>query len=208
MKKVTVFTGHFGSGKTEVAVNYAIANKVSAICDLDIVNPYFRTNDAKKLLNEKGIKVIAPNFASTNVDIPSLPPDVYSVFASCESAILDVGGDEDGATVLGRYRQLFKDSETEVFMVVNVFRPETSDVEGIALMKDAIENASRLKISGLINNSNLLELTTREHIERGEELVKKACGELSLPFIFTSAMREYAKEGEFPLNKYIKMAQW
>lgn len=205
MKQINIFVGHFGSGKTEVALNFAIQNKVDAIFDLDTVNPYFRTNDAKKALEEKGIKVIAPQYAGTNVDIPALPPEVYSAFTENKISVLDVGGDDDGAYVLGRFKNFINDENSNVYMVVNVFRPETDTPEKILEMARVIESASRLKVNYIINNSNLMELTERKHIEKGEEVVKEASRLLGIPFHTNAAMKHLAKEGEIALDKHIIM---
>lgn len=205
MKKINVFTGHYGSGKTEVAVNFAIKNKVDAIADLDTVNPYFRTNDAKKVLENEGIKVISPYYAGTNLDIPALPPEVYSVFSGGKTAVLDVGGDDDGACVLGRFYDYFKNEDAEVYFVVNVFRPETDNEEKIIEMLRAVEHSSRLKVTALINNSNLMDQTERCHIERGEKTVRAVCEKLNLCFFGNSAMDYLAKDGEFSMKKYIYM---
>lgn len=205
MKKINVFVGHYGSGKTEVAVNFAIQNKIGAIADLDTVNPYFRTNDAKKILTDAGIRVISPYYAGTNVDIPALPPEVCSVFFEKNGAVLDVGGDDDGAAVLGRFHEYFKNSDAEIIGVINVFRPETDSAEKIIEMLGAIENASRLKITALINNSNLMEETERKHIEHGEKLVLAVCEKLNVRFFGSCAMEKNAKDGEFKLKKYIIM---
>lgn len=201
---ITIFTGHFGSGKTEVALNFAVLNSAT-IVDLDIVNPYFRTNDAKNELAELGIEVIASQFANTNVDLPSLPDKIFSVFNSSEPVVFDVGGDEEGASALGRYNPYFIKNGYEMYFVININRPQTSTIEGIQEMIEMIEQTSRLKVTGLINNSNLLHLTTREDIEKGERLVKEASDKLSIPFIFTSAKRGFAKENELSLNLYLNL---
>lgn len=205
MKKINVFVGHYGSGKTEVAVNFAICNKVGAIADLDTVNPYFRTNDAKEILTEKNIKVISPYYAGTNVDIPALPPEVYSVFSEENGAVLDVGGDDDGAAVLGRFHEYFIKADADVFCVVNVYRPETDSEEKIIDAVRAIEQSSRLRVTALINNSNLMDETERRHIEHGEKIVRSACEKLNIRFFGNSAMEKNAKDDEFKMKKYIIM---
>lgn len=205
MKRINIFTGHYGSGKTEVAVNFAIKNKADIIADLDTVNPYFRTNDAREVLEGEGIKVISPYYAGTNLDIPALPPEVYSVFAGKNKAVLDVGGDDDGAYVLGRFHEYFKEERPEVYFVVNIFRPETDTVEKIVEMVRAVECSSRLKVTSLINNSNLMDETERSHIMRGEEIVRAASRELGVEFFGNAAMESLAKEGELSMKRYINM---
>ena len=205
MKKINVFVGHYGSGKTEVAVNFAIKNKVGMIADLVTVNPYFRTNDAKGILTKESIKVVSPYYAGTNVDIPALPPEIYSVFSEEKGAVLDVGGDDDGAAVLGRFHEYFLRADADVFCVVNVFRPETDSVEKIIDAVRAIEGASRLCVTALVNNSNLMGETERRHIERGGKIVREACEKLNVRFFGNSVMESLAKDDEFKMKKYIIM---
>ena len=205
MKQINVFVGHYGSGKTEVAVNFAIKNKVDLIADLDTVNPYFRTNDAKEVLEKENIRVVAPYYAGTNVDLPSLPPDVYAAFTGDKTAVLDIGGDDDGAAVLGRFKNYITEENTEVYFVVNVLRPETDTAEKIIEMIEAVEYASRLKVTSLINNSNLMEETEYSHIEKGEAIVKKVSEMKKIPFFGNTVKKELAKENDFALDKYIRM---
>ena len=205
MKRINIFVGHYGSGKTEVSINFAIKNKVDLIADLDTVNPYFRTNDAKEILEKENIRVVAPYYAGTNVDLPSLPPDVYAAFTGDKTAVLDIGGDDDGAAVLGRFKNYITDENSEVYFVVNVLRPETDSVEKIIEMIEAVEYTSRLKVTKLINNSNLMEETTYSHVEKGEEIVKKVSEVRNIPFFGNTVKKELAKENDFALDKYIKM---
>ena len=205
MKQINVFVGHYGSGKTEVAVNFAIKNKVDLIADLDTVNPYFRTNDAKEVLEKENIRVVAPYYAGTNVDLPSLPPDVYAAFTGDKTAVLDIGGDDDGAAVLGRFKNYITEENTEDYFVVNVLRPETDTAEKIIEMIEAVEYASRLKVTSLINNSNLMEETEYSHIEKGEAIVKKVSEMKNIPFFGNTVKKELAKENDFALDKYIRM---
>lgn len=204
MGQLSIFVGHYGSGKTEVAVNYAIARRADVIADLDTVNPYFRTNDARKVLEERGIQVIAPHYAGTNVDIPALPAEVASAFIG-KNAVLDVGGDDDGAAVLGRFHEQIRSVTTEVYCVINAFRPDTATAEDCISMIRAIECASRLRVTALINNANLMEETTYRHIETGEALVRAVANETGIRFFGNTVMRDLAKPKDFVLDKYIKM---
>ena len=128
LEKVTVITGHYGSGKTNFAVNLAIdlrrAGKKVVLVDLDIVNPYFRSADFKNKLEGMGIQMVCPIYANTNLDLPSLGPEVYSVFASKDDryVILDVGGDDAGAAALGRYAQMIKEHPWKMIYVINRYR--------------------------------------------------------------------------------------
>ena len=115
---IYIITGHYGSGKTEIAINLAQKLKNPVIVDMDIVNPYFRTADAKDKLEALGVKVITPEFANTNVDIPSLPPEIFSALQGTNDVILDVGGDEDGAIALGQFNKYFQNGY-EMYFVMN-----------------------------------------------------------------------------------------
>ncbi|MEG2429922.1 MAG: P-loop NTPase, partial [Oscillospiraceae bacterium] len=126
-KRISIITGHYGSGKTNVAVNLALQLKEQhekvTIVDLDIVNPYFRTSDFTQMLSEKGIKVIAPVYANTNLDIPALPPSINSIFDNKDSfVIVDVGGDDAGAIALGQFSNRIKNSEYDMYYVINECR--------------------------------------------------------------------------------------
>jgi cellulose biosynthesis protein BcsQ len=216
-KRISIFTGHFGSGKTEVAVNYAIQMaeiyKKVAIVDFDIVNPFFRTADVKKELESKGIKLIAPMFANTNVDVPSLPAEINTIFENKEyKAVFDIGGDDLGAKVLSRYNKNILSDDYEMYFVINIRRPMTIDELGIENMICEIEESSRLKVSKLVNNTNLLAFTTAEEIEEGEKVIQKISKKLNIPIAFTSGMKDIMDKLE-PINgseklfmdKYIKL---
>ena len=205
MKRINIFVGHYGSGKTELAVNFAIKNKADLIADLDTVNPYFRTNDAKEILEKAGIRVVAPYYAGTNVDLPSLPPEVYAAFTDNKTAVLDIGGDDDGAYVLGRFKEYITEENSEVYFVINVLRPETDSAEKIIEMIKAIEYASRLKVTYLINNTNLMGETVYSHVEKGEAIVKEVSRLTNIPFFGNAVKKELAKNGDFALDMYINM---
>ncbi len=150
-KRISIFTGHFGSGKSEVSVNFAIKlpqlkNKV-AVVDLDIVNPYFRAVDAKKLLLDNNIKVVSPMYANTNVDVPALPPEINSLFEDRSyNVVFDVGGDDLGARALARYNEELLNEGYEMYLVVNTKRQDTNTDSKIIQMAKEIEYASKLKI--------------------------------------------------------------
>ncbi|MBE7020918.1 MAG: MinD/ParA family protein [Ruminococcaceae bacterium] len=217
MDRITIFVGHYGSGKTEVAVNYAIKLKEEGndviIVDLDIVNAYYRTKDNEKMLNEMGIEVISPTYANTNVDIPSLPAHLLKVFADkTKKVVFDVGGDDAGATALGRFFGYFSQEKYQMYSVINTKRPLTDNKENIIMMIRDININSRLEITGLINNTNLSYETSCEDILKGEEIVLSVAEEIKLPFIFTSLLEEkvseYKKKTDsklFPLKKYLKL---
>ena len=169
-KRVTLFAGHYGSGKTNIAVNYALHLKEKyenvVITDLDIVNPYFRTADSLEELQNAGIKLISSEFANSNVDLPALPQDVYSILDDKSAvAILDIGGDDRGAYALGRYETAIREeNDYEMLFVFNVFRPLTPDAESALEVMREIELAGKIKFTAIVNNSNLGALTTKEDI--------------------------------------------
>ncbi len=191
--KIHITVGHYGSGKTEFSVNYALFLKKThdkvILVDLDIVNPYFRSNDARAILEDAGITVIAPDYAGTNVDIPVLPPEVMRIFNEPDAqVVIDVGGDDDGAIALGRYKQFFDRADYEMNLVVNTRRPLSSTVEEIIEMKENIEISSRLKITSIIADTNIADETTKEIIEEGYEVIKQAAAEMNLPIKYVVSM--------------------
>jgi hypothetical protein len=169
-KRVTLFAGHYGSGKTNIAVNYALYLKekyeIVVITDLDIVNPYFRTADSLEELTKAGIKLISSEFANSNVDLPALPQDVYSILDDRSAvAILDIGGDDRGAYALGRYETAIREeNDYEMLFVFNVYRPLTPDAGSALEVMKEIEAAGKIKFTAIVNNSNLGALTTKEDV--------------------------------------------
>lgn len=169
-KRVTLLAGHYGSGKTNIAVNYALylknLGKDVVIADLDIVNPYFRTRDSIDELTQAGVRLISSEFASTNVDLPALPQEVYSIFDKHgESAVMDIGGDDRGAYALGRYADFIKDeNDYEMLFVFNKFRPLTPTAEDALEIMREIEAACKINFTAIVNNSNLGGITTPEDV--------------------------------------------
>ncbi|MHC2994797.1 MAG: hypothetical protein IBV53_04765 [Candidatus Atribacteria bacterium] len=188
-KRIKIFVGSFGSGKTEIAINYSIYCRKNhsqvAIVDLDIVNPYFRTREVKDTLNLKGIKVIAPEGKLTYADLPLISPEIKGLIQDSDyHLILDVGGDDVGTVVLGNFKSFIKDLDYEMLLVVNSYRPFTQNMTQIKQMAQEIENSSRLKISGIMSNPNLLMETDEEIIKQGHILIRKAAQKLKLPIKF------------------------
>ena len=191
VKKVILFTGNYGSGKTEVAVNYAswLARegwKVQ-IADLDLVNPYFRTREARKTLEALGVKVIAPADGFHSADLPILLPQVKGLIEHPDDiSILDVGGDNVGATVLASLTPSFQAIDYEMIFVANRNRPFTETVTGCLQIMSEIETASRLKITALAGNTHLMDETTPETVIYGLELTAGVAQALSVPVLFIS----------------------
>lgn len=165
-KRITLLCGHYGSGKTNVAVNFAYELKKlherTAIADLDIVNPYFRTKDSAAELAEHGIELICSDYAGSNVDIPALPQQMYKTTDDRSGHfIIDVGGDDRGALALGRIApEIIKENNYEMLMVINCYRPLTRTAEATLEIMREIEFAGGIKFTGLVNNSNLGEETS------------------------------------------------
>lgn len=169
-KRITLLCGHYGSGKTNVAVNLAYELKKSynnvTVADLDIVNPYFRTKDSRSDFEKNGIRLICSEYANSNVDIPALPADMYALTDDRSmKAILDIGGDDRGALALGRLAPALKEeNDYDMLMVINKYRPLTPDAESTIEVMREIEAACSIKFTGLVNNSNLAEQTTAEDV--------------------------------------------
>ncbi len=194
-KRIHIFTGHFGSGKTEIAINYALqlakAGKKTIIVDCDIVNTYFRTLDAKSILEENNIKVIAPTFANTNLEMQMMPSEVLSVFEKKDTEIVfDVGGDEDGAFALGGLKRFFEREGYDMYFVVNTCRPLTDNVMDTLVYMDEIERASRLNITHIINNANLAGETVAENLYLADRIVREIAEKTRLEYSFVCGMPE------------------
>ncbi len=191
-KRITLLCGHYGSGKTNIALNmaYEIGNSYDnvAIADLDIVNPYFRTKDSAEELKEKGIRLIASEYAGSNVDIPALPQDMYSLTDDkTVRAVIDVGGDDRGALALGRISpQIMAEGDYEAYLVINKYRPLTPDAESTLEVMREIETAGKFKFTGIINNSNLGVETTAEDVLNSVEYAKAVARATDLPLVATS----------------------
>ena len=191
-KRLVLLSGHYGSGKTNIAVSLAFELKKSreklAIADIDIVNPYFRTKDSQQELEQAGIRLISSEFASSNVDLPALPQDVYAITDDTSiSAIIDIGGDDRGALALGRWRDaILEEDNYEMLFVINKFRPLTCDAESTIEVMREIEFAAKMKFTAVVNNSNLGNETTPEHVLGSMEYAKAVCDMAGIPLKMTT----------------------
>lgn len=197
--RIIIITGHFGSGKTEISINLSLKEKERhekvAITDLDVINPYFRSRDIAKYLESLGIELIAPKGQLATADLPIVSGEIYRVIHDPNyKVIIDVGGDKDGATALGQYYNDLKDLDCEMYFVVNINRPYVSTVSGIAETIKQIENVSRLKVSGLINNTNYGLETTLTNIEEGYRITREASEALKIPFLYTTISEHLENE--------------
>ena len=211
MKRITLFAGHYGSGKTNIAVNYALqlAKKglPVTVADLDIVNPYFRTKDSEKEFAVAGIELICSGYANSNVDLPALPQGIYSVLDRPDRyAILDIGGDDRGAYALGRIADGIKlENNYEMLFVANFYRPLTRTPEEALEVMREIELAGRICFTGIINNSNIGEETTPDDVIRTADKAAELSKLSGLPVVWTTVKETlYSSmqntEGLFPLR--------
>lgn len=191
-KRITLLCGHYGSGKTNVAVNMAYDQKAKyervAIADLDIVNPYFRTKDSAKDFDALGIELIASEYAGSNVDIPALPQQIYSICDQKDKqVIIDVGGDDRGAYALGRISPaILEENNYEMLFVINCFRPLTRDAESTIEVMREIEYAAKIKFTAIVNNSNLGEETTKDDVLSSISYAEEISQKTGLPIKCTS----------------------
>lgn len=198
-KRIKIFVGSFGSGKTEIAINYSIYCRKShakvAIVDLDIVNTYFRTREARDTLDLKDIKVIAPKGEMAYADLPLISPEIKGLIQDSEyHLILDVGGDDVGTVVLGNFKSSIEDLDYEMLLVVNSYRPFNQDIPQIKQIAQEIENSSRLKISGIVSNPNLSIQTDENVIKKGHILIKQAARKLKVPIKFICVDERFSQE--------------
>lgn len=206
MKRITLFCGHYGSGKTNIAVNYALKLKAKgldvALADLDIVNPYFRSKDSTAELEKAGVRVIALPFANSSVDLPALPSQAYSLVQNRSVyAVLDIGGDDRGAYALGRFvPYILEENDYEMVYVVNFFRPLTQTVDQAFEVMGEIESACGLKFSAVINNSNLGAESTTETVRSTSAKAEELCRRTGLPLFATTAEAGIAEDGMMPLK--------
>ncbi len=215
-ERIFIITGHYGSGKTEFAVNFALRLKESrprvALSDLDIVNPYFRSREREDLLKEHGVELIAPNARLGNADLPALPAQVLSIFDDeTLTGVLDVGGDPVGARVLARFQPYAQRQSYALYMVLNFNRGLTKTPEAAVEYLRGIEASSGLSVTGLVNNTHLCGETTAEVVLRGNALSLAVAKETGLPLLYNAFDARLSGElpqtlqGEaFPLTLYMK----
>lgn len=198
-KRLTLFAGHYGSGKTNIAVNYALhlakEGKKVCIADLDIVNPYFRTKDSERELKEAGIELVSPKYANSNVDLPALPAESYRLVQDKSVyGIMDIGGDDRGAYALGRFADFIRSEDSYRFVfVVNCFRPLTSTVDDTVEIMREIEKAAGLKFTCIVNNSNIGKETTSELFLTTLDFVDALSKKTGLPIWMHTAERSVAE---------------
>ena len=196
--RFTVITGHYGSGKTNLSINLALDLAASydevLLVDLDVVNPYFRSSDYTAMLAEHGVRVISPTFAGTTLDTPSLSAAVYGAFDTSGAVIFDVGGDDVGATALGRYSREISAIDYEMLYVINHYRSLTAEPAEAAALLAEIEAACHLRATGVVNNSHLKDETTAATVLDSLDFARQTAALLGLPLRFTTVPEHLAAE--------------
>jgi len=190
-----LIVGHYGVGKTNISVNLAFKLKKTTpkkvtLIDLDIVNPFFRSYDNVSELNKADISTIYPPYAGTNVDVPSISAEVQKVFTNDDYAIFDIGGDDSGSIVLNTYKPSLEECGYDMFAVINMYRPYISTPETAAEMLNAIELTSNLKITGIINNSNLGFETNQKTVYNSIKYAQDTANLYGVPLVATTVFKE------------------
>ncbi|MEC9488022.1 MAG: hypothetical protein UMV23_00830 [Halanaerobium sp.] len=215
-RRINIFCGNYGSGKTEIAINYSLAMKERyprvAIVDLDIVNPYFRSREAGEILESAGVDVIQPEGALAHADLPAISPEILGKLSRPDyQMVFDVGGDDTGAVALGSYFSKISREPYDLFFVINPYRPFTGQTEGVEEILVDVQRASRLEVTKLVSNPNLGRDTTAAEVQSGHRRVLKMADELELPVAYLTVLRELVPEIEddikeeiFPIARYMK----
>ncbi|SCL94082.1 ATP-binding protein [Sporanaerobacter sp. PP17-6a] len=215
-KRIRIVTGHYGSGKTEFSVNYAVElakiKRKVALVDLDVINLYFRSREKSSLLENMGIKVISSSINAPAVDVPAISGEVYAPLEDeSYDVVLDLGGDPAGARVLGRYEEFFVDGKYDMFYILNANRQETSTADKAIEYLKRIENMARIKVTALVNNTHMLKSTTVDDLLRGQKVALEVSEKLDIPIKYISVIKNVAAllpkdmKGEiFPMDLYMR----
>ena len=211
--RLTIVTGHYGTGKTEFSVNLALAlareHPNVTLADLDIVNPYFRSRERKALLAQHGVPLISSSQACADADVPSLPPQLLGLLDDrSRRGVLDIGGDPTGARVLARFRPRIEKEDYQLLFVLNANRPEVREREDAIRYLRSIEAVTGLSCTGIVNNTHLCGETTAEDIRKGAALAAAVSEETGIPVLCHTALETLAGELEdlplFPIRIYMK----
>ena len=216
-KRVRLFIGHYGSGKSEVSINYVtklreLVGGEVAIADLDVVNVYFRSREKKDMMKQLGITPIDSSIQTTTLDVPAVSAEVMRPLHDNKvNYVVDVGGDNVGARVVGRFSEHFKESDYDMFCVVNANREKTQTAQEVLGYIDSMEAASKLKVTGLINNTHLLRETTIEDVLKGQEIVREVAKIKNLPIKYVCCLENLVEnlpsdlEGDIlPIKLYLR----
>lgn len=215
-KRIRIITGHYGSGKTEFAVNYAVrladlGRKVS-VADMDVVNPYFRSRECEELFKEKHIEILGFLLKEHGMDLPAVSPNVAKALIDTSvDYVVDLGGNSAGARAFASFRKMIHSQECDLLFVVNANRPETSTLEDIMIQVQSIEAVLNMKVTGIVNNTHLIWDTTEKDIEKGEKLAGELSQKIGVPIRYTVVKRDLADRlkgkysGEiFPVDMYMR----
>ena len=207
-RRLVIIIGAYGSGKSEISVNLAMRMRKDdpegkvLLADLDIVNPFYRSADAGKVLEQNDIRLISPMYANSNVDAPVLSGEVYVIFDDDRyRGVFDIGGEDMGATILGSMRSRLEKTDAGLLMAVNTRRPFTSTPDEIIVMASELQDASKMKITGFINNTNILEETTSEDVFEGERILLSVQEKTGIPLVMTAFMDGVLDQSELPMLK-------
>ena len=207
-RRLVIIIGAYGSGKSEISVNLAMRMRKDdpegkvLLADLDIVNPFYRSADAGKILEQNDIRLISPMYANSNVDAPVLSGEVYVIFDDDRyRGVFDIGGEDMGATILGSMRSRLEKTDAGLLMAVNTRRPFTSTPDEIIVMASELQDASKMKITGFINNTNILEETTSEDVFEGERILLSVQEKTGIPLVMTAFMDGVLDQSELPMLK-------
>ena len=214
-RRVRIICGHYGCGKTEFAVNYAVklaeAGYNPLLADIDVINPYFRSREQAEYLEKLGVSVVSSSINASAIDVQAISAGVYSAFDSNRHAVIDVGGDRAGMSVLKRFSDHFNDSELDLLFVINVFRQEVSEPSKIIDYINSFQEISGLSVTGLINNSHMLKSTTADILIRGQQVSDEVSSLTGIPVLYHSGMADLKnslpdgiRAKFFPLNLYMR----
>lgn len=215
-KRIKIVIGHYGTGKSEFSINYAIKlarmGRKVAIADLDIVNMYFRSREKAKEMEALGIRVIGSQINAPAIEVPSVSAEVFAPLQDeSYEVVLDVGGNTVGARALGRYVNYFKEGNYDMFFILNANRPETQTLDRVLEYMAKIEDVSRAKITGLVNNTHMLKSTSADDLIRGQDLAMKVQEKTGISLRYTSVLRSLVPnlpkdiEGEiFPIDLVLR----
>lgn len=217
-KRIRIITGHYGSGKTEFAVNYAVRlaemGKKVSVADLDVVNPYFRSRECEKLFEEKHIELLGFLLKEHGMDLPAISPNVAkALIDKTTEYVVDLGGNSAGARAFASFRKMIDPDECDLLFVINANRPETATLEDVMVQIDSIEAVLNMRVTGLINNTHLIWHTTEEDIDRGEKLSKEVSEKIGVPIKYTVVKRDLMDKirkkysGEmFPVDMFMRQS--
>jgi len=206
MKKITFITGYYGSGKTEITVNLAVQKQLNMIIDLDIINPYFRSREMEEQLEPLGIQTISSDLDyKSHIDLPYISKKIFLPFHNDDlHAIYDLGGNDLGAKLLRQFEN-YRERDVDLFLVINIYRIETSSADKIIQLINQIEGMGGFSVTGLINNSNLLKETTKENILDGQAVIEEVMKKTNLPLVYTTVWDQLEIDTSDLLGEVVKL---